>query len=54
MWTETGLWYFTSVIDIGISVENENVCILLYADDIVLLAPNEDDLQTLLDALCVQ
>ena len=25
----------------------------MYADDIVLLAPNEEDLQTLLGALCV-
>ena len=44
---------FIKSLDIGISVENEKVCILLYADDIVLLAPNEDDLQSLLDALCV-
>ena len=40
-------------LDIGISIENEKVSIVLYADDIVLLAPNDDDLQTLFDALCV-
>ncbi|XP_053405160.1 uncharacterized protein LOC128558904 [Mercenaria mercenaria] len=36
---------------IGVSFENENICILMYADDIVLLAENAHDLQTLLNAL---
>lgn len=37
--------------DIGINIDNEKVCILLYADDIVLLAKDEYDLQILLNAL---
>ena len=35
----------------GIDVGNEKVCILMYADDIVLLADNEIDLQLMLDNL---
>lgn len=35
----------------GIDIENEIVCILLYADDIVLLAENEEDLQFILNIL---
>lgn len=35
----------------GISIENELLCILLYADDIVLIAENEEDLQFMLDIL---
>ena len=38
-------------LDIGISIGDEKVCILLYADDIVLMADNEHDLQLLLNAL---
>jgi hypothetical protein len=37
--------------DSGIDIEGENICILLYADDIVLIAENENDLQLLLDIL---
>ena len=35
----------------GLDIENEKLCILLYADDIVLLADNELDLQSMLDLL---
>ena len=35
--------------NIGVNIDGHTICILLYADDIVLLAENEKDLQTLLD-----
>ena len=36
----------------GISIDNgEQICILLYADDVVLLAENEADLQSMLNVL---
>jgi hypothetical protein len=35
----------------GITVDNEKLCIFMYADDIVLLADNENDLQCMLDVL---
>ena len=38
-------------LDIGISIGDEKLCILLYADDIALMADNEHDLQLLLNAL---
>ena len=38
-------------LDIGINSDGEKVGILLYADDIVLIAENESDLQLLLDVL---
>jgi len=38
-------------LDIGISIGDEKVCILLYADDILLMADIEHDLQLLLNAL---
>ena len=34
---------------IGVHYENDVIGILLYADDVVLLAESENDLQTLLD-----
>ena len=38
----------------GISIDNgEKVCILLYADDVILLAESEDDLQAMLNVLSV-
>ena len=37
----------TQKIKKGIKLNGRNMCILLYADDIVLLAENEKDLQTL-------
>jgi hypothetical protein len=38
-------------LDMGIDIGDEKLSILLYADDIVLLAETESDLQTLLNAL---
>jgi hypothetical protein len=38
-------------LDIGIDIECEQICILLCADDIILIAENENDLQLLLDIL---
>ena len=35
--------------DIGVNIDGYTICILLYADDIVLLVENEKDLQTTLD-----
>ena len=35
----------------GVKIDNERVCILLYADDIVLIAENESDLQDMLTML---
>ena len=35
--------------NIGVNIDGHTICILLYADDIVLLAENKKDLQTLLD-----
>jgi len=43
--------------DIGINVGDDKICMLLYADDIVLLANNENELQILLSSLndwCLQ
>ena len=37
--------------DIGVDYGSDRICILLYADDIVLLAENEKGLQCLLNAL---
>ena len=38
-------------MNIGVCFNDETVCILLYADDVVLLAENAQDLQLLLNAL---
>ena len=49
--------YINSLVDhlkllgIGIQINDELVCILLYADDIILLAPSEGELQTLILAM---
>ena len=37
-------------LNLGIDVDGEKICILLYADDFVLLANSEQDLQSLLNA----
>jgi hypothetical protein len=47
--------YVNSLIDdinalnIGIDIENEKLAMVLYADDVALLAENEKDLQKMLD-----
>ena len=49
--------YVNSFIDdinafnIGIDIDNEKLAIVLYADDMVLLAENEKDPQKMLDVL---
>ena len=49
--------YVNSLIDdinalnIGIDIDNAKLAILLYVDDVVLLAENEKDLQKILDVL---
>lgn len=35
----------------GVQMSNEKICLLLYADDIVLLTENEHDMQHVLDTL---
>ena len=42
---------FFKSLNLGIKVGDENVCVMLYSDDIVLLAESETDLQLLLNAL---
>ena len=39
------------VSGVGVNIDDQTVCILAYADDLVLLAENERDLQLLLDIL---
>ena len=34
---------------LGVSLDNINICVLLYADDIVLISENEENLQKMLD-----
>ena len=38
-------------LNVGVDIDDEKICILLYADDIVLLADSDKNLQTLLNAL---
>ena len=40
-----------NILNLGIPLDNEKICILMYADDIVILAGSEDDLQQLLDTV---
>ena len=35
-------------LDLGVEIDEEKICLLLYADDIVLLAESSSDLQLLL------
>ena len=42
---------FLKSLDLGVKVADENVCLMLYADDVVLLSESEADLQLLLNAL---
>ncbi|CAG2200582.1 unnamed protein product [Mytilus edulis] len=46
-----GLVTYICSLNAGINIDEENVSILLYADDLVLLAGSESDLQVLLDGL---
>lgn len=41
-----------SAMGLGIDKDGENVAILLYADNAVLVCENEEDLQMLLDTIC--
>ena len=38
-------------LEVGVNIGNENICVLLYADDLVFLNENENDLQKMLDTL---
>ena len=38
-------------LDLGVEVENEKICIMVYADDIVILTESSTELQVLLNAL---
>ena len=40
-------------LNVGINIGNDKVCVLLYADDVVFLTENENDLQKVLDTLNV-
>ena len=42
---------FLKSLDLGVKIADENVCLMLYADDVVLLAESEADLQLLLNSL---
>lgn len=42
---------YVKSLDIGIKLDDDNVCILMYADDIVLTAESEHNLQILLNHL---
>ena len=39
------------LLNIGIEIEDEKICLLLYADDVILIADTEEDLQSLLNCL---
>ena len=39
------------LLNVGIDIDNEKMCILLYADDVILIADTEEDLQSLLNCL---
>jgi hypothetical protein len=38
-------------LNVGVKLDNEEICVLLYADDVVSLCENESDLQKILDVL---
>ena len=38
-------------LKVGVKLDYENLCVLLYADDIVFLCENDSDLQKILDVL---
>ena len=39
------------LLNLGIEVENDKICILTYADDVILVANTEEELQSLLNCL---
>ena len=39
------------LLNIGIEIEDEKICVLLYVDDVILIADKEEDLQSLLNYL---
>ncbi len=44
---------YLNSLGVGINISGRTLCALLYADDIVLLANNPQDLQKISDGLCV-
>jgi hypothetical protein len=38
-------------LNVGVKLDNEEICVLLYADDVVSLCENESDLQKILAVL---
>lgn len=38
-------------LNVGVEINNERICLLMYADNVILLANNEEELQSLLDCL---
>ena len=40
-------------LNVGVKLYNEEICVLLYADDVVSLCENESDLQKILDVLSI-
>ena len=40
-----------NLLNVGIDIDDEKLCILLYADDVILIADTEADLQSLLNCL---
>ena len=40
-------------MDCGIKIDNTHVCCLLYADDIMLLSENEDNMQRMLNHISI-
>ena len=45
------VWRLISTLGLGVDIGGENVSSLLYTDDLVILAENEQNLQALLDIL---
>ena len=43
--------YFNKIVDAGIAIEGQKIYVLKYADDLVLIATSEDDLQKSLNSL---
>ena len=43
--------YFNKIYYAGITIEGRKICVLIYADDLILIAKSEDGLQKSLDSL---